>query len=243
MKNKRTSAFAPASRRGRLPNPWMRHCLAFLACCGIVCAEPPASVAKPSSVATIESVALKGFEANSPAVRVLLDRCLALTKQNLTYKYGSSDPAAGGMDCSGTIYYVLKAVGHKGVPRTASGQYVWARKAGNFESVISRNLKSFELDELRPGDLLFWTGTYSMERDPPVTHSMIYLGERKSDGKQVMFGASDGRSYDGRKIRGVSVFDFSLPKARKKPEPGSSATPGSVFIGYARIPGLESAAP
>ncbi|MFZ4775624.1 MAG: C40 family peptidase [Terrimicrobiaceae bacterium] len=221
----------------------MFRILFFLGLCGSLCAGTPAPDATPSAVASIEPAELEGFDGNPPLVRELLDHCLALTKQNLAYRFGSSDPAQGGMDCSGTIYFVLQAVGIKDVPRTSSKQYVWARKADNFESVISRNKDSFELDALRPGDLLFWTGTYSTERDPPVTHSMIYLGKRKADGKQVMFGASDGRSYDGKKIWGVSVFDFTIPKARKKPVPGEPSAPGSVFIGYARIPGLESAAP
>jgi cell wall-associated NlpC family hydrolase len=138
------------------------------------------------------------------------------------------------MDCSGTIFHVLRAVGIDGVPRTASEQYVWARKADEFEPVVSRRADSFELDALRPGDLLFWTGTYTIDRDPPVTHSMIYLGRLKSDGRQVMFGASDGRTFGGKKMWGVSVFDFTIPKPPQK-----GAGPGSVFIGYARIPGLE----
>jgi hypothetical protein len=37
---------------------------------------------------------------------------------------------------------------------------------------------------------------------------------------------------------GMSVFDFTLPKGREK----SAAGPGSIFIGYAGIPGLERAA-
>lgn len=183
---------------------------------------------------------LADFEANPPAVRRLLERSLALTKQNLGYRFGSSDPAAGGMDCSGTIFHALRAVGIDDVPRTASEQYVWARKADHFEAVVSRRKDSFELDDLRPGDLLFWTGTYSTDRDPPVTHTMIYLGKLKADGRQVMFGASDGRVYGGKKMWGVSVFDFTIP--RPKPASGGNAGPGSVFIGYARIPGIERAA-
>src|SRR5207249_9139580 len=53
------------------------------------------------------------------------------------------------------------------VPRDSSQQYVWVRKAGNFHAVLSRHEDSFELDALKPGDLLFWTGTYKIERDPP----------------------------------------------------------------------------
>ncbi len=49
-----------------------------------------------------------------------------------SYKFGSSDPAAGGMDCSGTVYHVLHAAGITGVPRTSSGQYIWVRKAVEF---------------------------------------------------------------------------------------------------------------
>jgi len=36
----------------------------------------------------------------------------------------------------------------------------------------------------------------------------------------------------------VSVFDFTIPKAKEKPAPGQTVDPGSVFIGYAAIPGL-----
>ncbi len=198
----------------------------------------PTPALTPFPVASLEPEELKDFENYPPEVRKLIELSLPLTKRNLTYTFGSADPAQGGMDCSGTIYYVLREMGLEDVPRTASDQYVWARKAGNFEAVVSRKIDSFELDDLRPGDLLFWTGTYTVDRDPPVSHTMIYLGERKSDGKQVMFGASNGRSYDGKPMWGVSVFDFVMPRARAKPAAGESASPGSVFIGYASIPGL-----
>lgn len=202
-------------------------------------AASPAAAAErqPAVVTSLSPEELRDFTANPPAVRRLLEQGLALTTQNLTYRFGSSDPADGGMDCSGTIFHLLRAVGIDDVPRSASEQYVWARKAGNFEAVVSRDKESFELDDLHPGDLLFWTGTYATPNDPPVTHTMIYLGRLKADGRQVMFGASDGRTYGGKKMWGVSVFDFVLPKARVK----SAAGPGSVFIGYARIPGLERA--
>lgn len=186
----------------------------------------------PPVVASIETGELEDFDANPPEVRALIEKALALTKRNLGYKYGSSEPENGGMDCSGTIFHVLEEMGVDDVPRTASDQYVWARKTGDFQAVVSRSEDSFELDALRPGDLLFWTGTYEIDRDPPVTHTMIYLGELKSDGRPVMFGASDGRTFDGRKMSGVSVFDFRIPKAP------SEGGPGSVFVGYAPIPGL-----
>ncbi len=119
------------------------------------------------------------------------------------------------MDCSGFIYYVLQQNGFPDVPRDSSQQYVWVRKAGNFDAVLSRKEDSFELDNLKPGDLLFWSGTYNIDRDPPITHTMIYLGREKRTNKRVMIGSSDGRTYDGKQRWGVSVFDFKLPPPPK----------------------------
>jgi len=159
---------------------------------------------------------------------------LALTRENLGYTYGSADPANGGMDCSGFIYYILKQNGFPDVPRDSSQQYVWVRKAGNFYAVLSRKEDSFEFDDLKPGDLLFWRGTYNIDRDPPITHTMIYLGREKRTNKRVMVGSSDGRTYDGKQRWGVSVFDFKMP-----PPPNSGdAKISPVFVGYGRIPGL-----
>jgi peptidoglycan DL-endopeptidase CwlO len=177
---------------------------------------------------------ITGYESYPARVRQILDAGLALTKQNLGYKYGSADPANGGMDCSGFIYYLLSENGFKDVPRDSSQQYVWVRKAGNFNAVLSRKEDSFELDALKPGDLLFWRGTYNIDRDPPITHTMIYLGREKRTDKRVMIGSSDGRTYDGKQRFGVSVFDFKMP-----PPPNSGdAKISPVFVGYGRIPGL-----
>jgi len=178
--------------------------------------------------------AIEGYEKYPSKVRQILDAGLALTKQNLGYTYGSADPANGGMDCSGFIYYVLKQNGFSDVPRDSSQQYVWVRKAGDFNAVVSRKEDSFELDDLKPGDLLFWRGTYNIDRDPPITHTMIYLGREKRTNKRVMVGSSDGRTYDGKQRWGVSVFDFKLPP----PPKSGDAKISPVFVGYGRIPGL-----
>ena len=174
------------------------------------------------------------YDSYPPKVRQIIDAGLALTKQNLGYSYGSADPANGGMDCSGFVYYVLRQNGFPDVPRDSSQQYVWVRKARNFNAVLSRHEDSFEFDALKPGDLLFWSGTYAIDRDPPITHTMIYLGREKRTKKRVMVGSSDGRTYDGKQRFGVSVFDFKLP-----PPPNSAdAKLSPVFVGYGRIPGL-----
>ena len=164
----------------------------------------------------------------------LIETSLELAARNLSYKYGSADPASGGMDCSGFIYHVLRENGLGDVPRDSSGQYVWVRKAGNFVPVISHNEDSFEMEQLKPGDLLFWTGTYDINRDPPITHVMIYAGREKSTGRRIMLGASDGRTYHDKSRWGVSVFDFKVSR------PGRTAANGRTpdFVGYGRIPGL-----
>jgi cell wall-associated NlpC family hydrolase len=186
-------------------------------------------------VASLEADEIEGFDENPEPVQKLLRDALALTKRNLDYTYGSADPENGGMDCSGFVYHVLRENGIKDVPRSSSEQYSWVRKAGNFRAVLSRKIDSFELDELKPGDLLFWTGTYDVEHDPPVTHTMIYLGKEKSNGKPVMVGASDGRTYEGEREFGVSVFDFKTAPAKAATTSGRHPR----FVGYAKIPGLQ----
>jgi cell wall-associated NlpC family hydrolase len=204
----------------------------------------PAPHAKPSPVAkstsvpngTISPAEISGYENYSPEVRKIIDLALSLTTMNLGYKYGSADPANGGMDCSGFIYYALSKCGIQEVPRDAREQYIWVRKAGNFQAVLAQRDDTFELDALRPGDLLFWSSTYSVNRDPAITHTMIYLGREKATNRRVMVGASDGRTYKGQSRFGVSVFDFKVSRAKATEDD----RPGPVFVGYARIPGLPS---
>jgi cell wall-associated NlpC family hydrolase len=197
--------------------------------------EHPASGKKGWPNVSLSPDQIADYDSDPPKVRQILDAGLALTKQNLGYTYGSADPANGGMDCSGFVYYVLKQNGFPDVPRDSSQQYVWVRKGGNFKAVVSRKEDSFELDDLKPGDLLFWRGTYNIDRDPPITHSMIYLGREKRTNKRVMVGSSDGRTYDGKQRWGVSVFDFKLPP----PPKSGDAKISPVFVGYGRIPGLN----
>ncbi len=247
------------------PGRWIRAALLALLAAGRLCAQDddatpppkhrrhhniPEAEASPSPTetpakqktaapdATISTAELAEFKKQPEKVQTLIESALDLTTQNLTYTYGSAEPEKGGMDCSGFIYYVLKRNGFEDVPRSASAQYVWLRKAGLFQAVLSRKNNTFELNDLRPGDLLFWTGTYSVDRDPPVTHTMLYLGTRRK--KRVMAGASDGRSFEDAARWGVSVFDFKIaPKASTPPDPAAGAKPQPVFVGYAHLPGME----
>ena len=207
-------------------------------------AGDPATKTAPAAaaVSTIDPSEIEGFDADPEPVRKLLGAALDLTKRNLAYVYGATDPASGGLDCSGTIYYLLKQAGFTDVPRQANEQYDWVRTKSHFYAVLSKKQDNFELREMRPGDLLFWTGTYRVDRDPPVTHTMIYLGKRKSDGHRLMIGASDGRPYDGQRRSGVSVFDFKMPAAKNgdAADAATSASPDNApdFSGYGPIPGM-----
>jgi hypothetical protein len=163
-------------------------------------------------------------------IRKLFDRALELTRQNLGYEYGSDEPSRGGMDCSGTIYYLLRQAGLGDVPRDSVGIYLWLAGKKLIHPVSATDFDSDQFDALKPGDLLFWTGTYAIHRDPPITHVMIYLGHNRLTGRRVMIGASDGRTFNDEPRFGVSVFDFKLPNGR-----GSSR-----FIGYGPIAGLLS---
>jgi cell wall-associated NlpC family hydrolase len=199
--------------------------------------DSKANAETAAPMATIKPEALREFAEQPAEIQGLIRSALALTEQNLTYKYGSADPSAGGMDCSGFIYYVLGNAGYKDVPRDSAGQYEWVRKSSDFHSVLSRSGESFELNALRPGDLLFWSGTYKVDREIPITHVMIYLGKEKSTDKPVMVGSTDGRSYNGVRRYGVSVFDFKMPSGEpNKADPGLTAK----FEGYASIPSLRA---
>lgn len=161
-------------------------------------------------------------------VKQVIHIALDLTHKNLGYLYGSANPNATGMDCSGTIYYILRTVGIKDVPRSSHLIYKWALENGHFYPVNTTEINSTVFSHLNPGDLLFWNGTYKVKHDPDVTHVMLYLGKTK-DGKPLMVGSSNGRTYKGKKIYGVSVFDFQLPDSKGP----------SRFLGYGCAPGIN----
>jgi cell wall-associated NlpC family hydrolase len=196
----------------------------------------PSPVGKKGAIpnATISTAEISGSESYSPEVRKVIDLGVNLTTQNLGYKINSADPAGGGMDSSGFVYHVLSQCGIKGVPRDARQQYVWVRKAGNFQAVLAQRDDSFELDALEPGDLLFWTTPYSVSREPDVIQTMIYIGRDKAANERLMIGASEGRAYKGQMRKGVGVFDFKIGRTASK----ANQVPVAVFAGYGRIPGL-----
>jgi cell wall-associated NlpC family hydrolase len=186
---------------------------------------------KGVSKAMVTPIPIKQLEdyADYPAeVKKLIANAEKLSEMNLTYKFGSADPRQRGMDCSGTINYLLNESNLEDVPRDAESLYYWVKEEGNLHRVSGRDLDAYEFSKLKPGDLLFWSGTYATTRE--ISHVMMYLGRNK-DGQPLMFGSSNGRTYQGKKMWGVSVFDFRLPNGRGKQK----------FVGYGCIPGINCA--
>ncbi|HLW35993.1 MAG TPA: NlpC/P60 family protein [Chthoniobacterales bacterium] len=198
-------------------------------------AVSPTPLAKktPSVAISLEDIA--EAPQSSADIRKLIRTGLDLATRNLTYKYASADPTNGGLDCSGFIYYVLTKSGLNNVPRDARDQYVWVRKAGNFQAVLGHGDDTFELDGLRPGDLLFWANPSGASREAEITQIMIYIGRDKSTNQRLMIGASEHGTYNAQKKSDVGVFDFK-PGSE---ESGSDEEQGSVFVGYGRFPDLS----
>ena len=180
--------------------------------------------------ATIQTSQLEGFAKLSENRRKIIIAALTTARDNswLKYKFGGASPAAGGFDCSGAMYYVLRKAGlHP--PRTSAQQFIWLRDTGNITLTPDKpqSLDDKIFKNLTPGDLLFWSGTYKPTdgRKVKVTHVAMYLGKEK-DGRQVMISATKGRSYRGKRGDGYGVYDFKLPSKKSK----------ARFVGFGSVP-------
>jgi len=184
----------------------------------------------PAVIATTD---LLDFDTLPEDRRKLIEGTITVAKESpwLPYKFGGSSPADGGFDCSGAMYFVMNRAGLK-PPRTSADQYLWVKEAGRLHETSAGPLTMDHpsLADLKPGDLLFWSGTYEPTdgRTANITHVAIYLGREKKDKRPVMINATDGRSYRGKQANGYGVYDFYLPRE------GSRAK----FAGYGTPPGI-----
>jgi len=131
----------------------------------------------------------------------------------IPYVFAGSCPEDGGMDCSGTVFYLLGLVGLD-PPRSAQNLHDWINQSDKLVTIPAGVTKADDpaFAKMLPGDLLFW-GTPAPDGSVPITHVEIYLGREKKDGRRVMIGSSDGRSYRGVKKNGFDIVDFQVPKA------------------------------
>ncbi|MDB6076369.1 MAG: cell wall-associated NlpC family hydrolase [Akkermansiaceae bacterium] len=191
-----------------------------LTCATVLGGEKEEAI-RPGSIRPEE---LREYATLDPNRKKLIDAALDLAagEQWLTYTYGSAEPSNGGLDCSGSMYYLMQQV-KIDPPRTSRDQCEWVKDANKFTEVPSTatSLDDPAFDKLTPGDLLFWSGTTGGD-EGTVSHVQMFLGHEKSDGLAVMVGASDGRSYRGKRRDGYGVFDFKLPVAGSK----------AHFLGY-----------
>ena len=144
-------------------------------------------------------------------------------QQNLRYSFGSDSPYNGGMDCSGTVQFVLKSLGYQDCPRTSYQQYQWMKNMGRLKDVGFWHSEEKAYASLKPGDLVFWGGTYNSGHK--VSHVEIYMGRNPQSGQQFTFGARSSRS---RGLNGNNVDVFELSKRRK-----------GQLVGYGTLPGLR----
>lgn len=192
------------------------------------------SYARP---AVIESDSLREFSQLSPARQTLITSALDLARKTRakSYQFGGSSPNTG-FDCSGAIFHLLKKHGLK-PPRSSARQFVWLREADQITSIpaATRSLDAGIFQKLTPGDLVFWSGTYTPTdgRQVNITHVGLYLGHEKKDGRPVMICASEGRSYRRVQASGFGVFDFKIPSAKSR----------SKLVAYGSIPGLDQIKP
>jgi len=197
----------------------------------------PSSSTNPQP-AVFALASLAGFGSLSAGRQKLIEAALALASSWpwLPYVYGGSDPAQGGLDCSGAMCYVMTQCGLS-PPRTAAGQYLWLREHRQLHLVPNEATTTDDpsLAGLRAGDLLFWASGYQADdaKMPNITHVAMYLGRETIDGLQIMINASDGRSYRGTRTNGYGVYDFHLPPA--------DAT--SKLVGYGPPPGVATIKP
>ncbi|MCC5813826.1 MAG: C40 family peptidase [Leptospira sp.] len=142
------------------------------------------------------------------------------------------------MDCSNTARYIYQRFFHFNLPRTSLDQYELAVKNGNFHSAVETEsgIDSSKLaNELRTGDILFWENTYNVNRNPPISHVMVYLGKNKSN-RMKMFGAGSKGTGEQTTDGGLDVYVFD-PNRKMGCVRDSSGNCliDSKFLGYARF--------
>jgi len=151
------------------------------------------------------------WPADLPATkRPWLEKCLKATEEHpqVPYKLGAATPQEG-MDCSGAVTYLLGLAGVT-PPRSSAAMYTWLAQTPTFVTVPAdaKDISHAIYQKLRPGDLIFWA-----KQDGTVSHVHLFLGKEKSDGRWVMIGSSEGRSYRGVKRSGFGIVDFRVPRA------------------------------
>ncbi len=153
-------------------------------------------------------------------LEVIRKRAEAISAFGLPYVFGGDHPGEGGLDCSGAMKYLLSDIGFRDMPRTSYDQYAWLREARTLRRTKSIPEQMGGRKGIKPGDLIFWGGTYNSGHK--VSHVMIYLGQGR-DGTHYMFGAR-GQKKTG--LNGSGVDIFRLESGYQKGLIGFGSLPG-----------------
>ena len=144
-----------------------------------------------------------------------LQTARALGDQGIEYDEDWRPPGeshAWTMDCSNTTRYIYKVTTGIQLPRTASDQYYYLHLQGKAwdvpQGVDGFADGNFLRRNLKPGDLLFWENTYRPERQPPITHVMVFLGTNDR-GQWIMAGSQTSRGGEhNRRNGGPDIYIF-----------------------------------
>ncbi|MDZ4789092.1 MAG: NlpC/P60 family protein [Blastochloris sp.] len=172
----------------------------------------------------------------------LVETARLLGRKDLAYQENWRPPQESKpwvMDCSNTVRYLYKVVFGLDIPRVASSQYAGLKQRGlityaprnpngsvNQEALVS---------QLRSGDLLFWEWTYDIQRSPPITHVMIYLG-RTAEGQPKMVGSATRSRGETTDSGGVNIYNFNAnaPMGGVRDFWGNVVRKGR-FVGFGRV--------
>ncbi len=185
-------------------------------------ASPPPAFNAPAPRPARRSLAeILGF--SSPAsdwANRFLQEARALGNQGIEYDEDWRPPGeshAWTMDCSNTARYLYKVTTGIQLPRTASDQYYYLHLQGKAWDVPRTESGwpdcNFLHRNLKPGDLLFWENTYRPERQPPITHVMVFLGVNER-GQWIMAGSQTSRGGEHNRSNGgpdIYVFRPTQP--------------------------------
>jgi len=155
-------------------------------------------------------------------ITVLRARAEQVSRLGLAYQFGGDHPTKGGMDCSGTMKYLITDLGFRDMPRTSYQQYEWLRQHRTLQHSKSIPERMGGRRGIKPGDLIFWGGTY--DSGHRVSHVMLYLGQG-DDGTHYMFGAR-GRNRTGMHGSGVDIFTLASGYQRS-------------LVGFGTLPGVR----
>ena len=194
--------------------------------------EPPAIHDVPTASTAFNTSSSKGghnsTSTSSPAPSNILsndwaDRFMQEARQlsalGLEYDESWRPPGeshAWAMDCSNTARYLYKVTTGIELPRTASDQYYYLHLQNKAWDVPQASDgyadTSYLRENLKPGDLLFWENTYRPERQPPITHVMVYLGT-DDKGQWLMVGSQSSHGgMHNRRGGGPDIYVFDPHK-------------------------------